>query len=77
MRTTFVQCDLCGAEIQGEMAVFLCNDKIMTEDFKTVPIKRESDFCLECSEKVKKAINKIGGEIKVAQEKQSKEEIQS
>lgn len=70
MRSTLYQCDLCAAEIQGEMAVFLFNDIALTPEFQNVPVKKRADFCKECAEKVKTAIDKIGQEVKVEEIKE-------
>lgn len=67
MRTNYVFCDLCGIEIRGNMAVLFFNDNVLTPDFKNIAVKKEADFCEECAEKVKLAVDKIGEEIKVAQ----------
>ena len=44
------------------MAVFLCNDNLITADFQNVAVKKQIDFCEPCGEKVKEAIDKIASE---------------
>lgn len=63
MRTIFFHCDLCRAEIQGEIAVFIFNGTLLNANFDKVPVKKEAHFCKDCAEKIKAAIDEIGKQV--------------
>ena len=69
MRTQFFQCDMCGSEIRGQIAVFLFNDTMLTNQFQNVPVQKQADFCQLCAEKIKIAIDTMGEEAKAEDQK--------
>ena len=52
-------CDMCLKEINGEMSVYIFNDTRVLPDLSLQPVQKESHFCKDCTEDVKKVIETL------------------
>lgn len=64
MKTVFFTCDLCKADIDGQMSMFIFSDTLITAEFQQVPVKKEGHYCKACTDKIVTLIENLHDEAR-------------